>query len=339
MPMVDPFNPTGYDLVSLEETIIRDEHVPTRIGDMGLFEEKSISTTTFGVESKEGALSLVEFSPRGAPIDRDSRRSRRMHKFDVPRIAKGTEVYADEVQNQRAFGDEVAMQNVQELWDERVSEVNRDIEVTVEYGRMTAMKNQLRDADGTVYYDYYNEFGITNPGVTAYPLSGATPNFRSALADVQRGIEDSAGSTLIGDIHCFIGKDVMDSMVDNAEIKEAYDRWQDGRQHRDRYARRSFEFAGVMFEEFRAKVPQPDGTLVDFIADDEMLFFPVGVPGMFKTIYAPAEYFDTVNKPGQPRYVRPNLKDSDDRVMVMDVMSHALSINLRPELIRFGQAT
>ena len=73
-----------------------------------------------------------------------------------------------------------------------------------------------------------------------------------------------------------------DDLITHPEVEKAYDRWLDGAFLPQGQTRGSFEYAGLVFEEYRGKL----GT-VDF-TDAEAYFFPVGVPGLFRQYNAPA---------------------------------------------------
>jgi hypothetical protein len=72
-----------------------------------------------------------------------------------------------------------------------------------------------------------------------------------------------------------------------------------------------------------------------FIAQDEARFFPTGVPELFLTRFAPADYTETVNSIGYPRYAKqypmPNGKGIN-----LEVQMNAISLCTRPEVLRQG---
>ena len=57
----------------------------------------------------------------------------------------------------------------------------------------------------------------------------------------------------------------------------------------------SFEFGGITWANYRG------GQNVG-IDTDKCHLFPMGVPGLFRTVYGPADYIETVNTPGQRLY-------------------------------------
>jgi Phage major capsid protein E len=65
------------------------------------------------------------------------------------------------------------------------------------------------------------------------------------------------------------------------------------------YGEGSFEYCGIVFEEYRGRV----GT-GDFTDASKAYFFPVGVPGLFRQYNAPADFVETANTIGLPRYAK-----------------------------------
>jgi hypothetical protein len=104
------------------------------------------------------------------------------------------------------------------------------------------------------------------------------------------------------------GPDFYDDLITHSEVEKAYERWLDGAFLRQGQARGSFEYAGILFEEYRGKV----GT-VDFTDASKAYFFPVGVPGLFRQYNAPADFVEAANTIGLPRYAKQAVDQQFDR--------------------------
>ena len=101
--------PPKWDLVdplALTDAINKTPYVPGRIGQLGLFREQGVSTTSVMIEEREGSLNLVETTARGAPAIQNTTNKRKARSLVVPHIALADTILADEVQNVRAFGSE-----------------------------------------------------------------------------------------------------------------------------------------------------------------------------------------------------------------------------------------
>ena len=89
------------------------------------------------------------------------------------------------------------------------------------------------------------------------------------------------------------GTGFFDHLIIHPEVENAYDRWLDGAFLRQGQARGSFEYSGIVFEEYRGRVGA-----VDFTDASKAYFFPVGMPGLFRQYNAPADFVDTGNTIG-----------------------------------------
>jgi hypothetical protein len=67
MPTLDIFGNSAFSVISLTDAINKVPFVPGRIGQLGLFDETGIVTTSVMIEEREGSLNLIETSSRGSP--------------------------------------------------------------------------------------------------------------------------------------------------------------------------------------------------------------------------------------------------------------------------------
>src|SRR5512132_3935173 len=266
MPALDIFSGHAFTMVSLTDAINKMPYVPGRIGQLGLFREQGVSTTSVMIEEREGSLNLVETTARGAPAIQNTTNKRKARSLVVPHIALEDTILADEVQNVRAFGSESMLEGVQAVVNQRLDEMATKMDATLEHLRIGAIKGQILDADGS-----------------------------AVIYDVRRKIEDELGAAPYDHIHAICGADFFDDLITHPEITTAYDRYLDGAFLRQGQARGSFEYSGIVFEEYRGRV----GT-VDFTDASKAYFFPVGVSGLFRQYNAPADFVETANTIGLP---------------------------------------
>ncbi|MEP3300783.1 MAG: major capsid protein, partial [Roseibium sp.] len=60
---------------------------------------------------------------------------------------------------------------------------------------------------------------------------------------------------------------------------------------------------------------------------------PYGVPGLFITRFAPADYIETVNTPGLPRYMKQIVKTNGKGVDI-ELQSNPISLCTQPGALR-----
>ena len=77
---------------------------------------------------------------------------------------------------------------------------------------------------------------------------------------------------------------------------------------------------------------------VPMIETTKAYLFPNGVPDLFKTIFAPADYIETVNTMGKPRYVK-QYTMANDKGMHMDTQMNALNWVTRPYALARAKMT
>ncbi len=338
MPALDIFTSDAFSMVSLTDAINKMPYVPGKIGRLGLFREQGVATTSILIEEREGSLTLVETTARGAPAVQNTTGKRKARSLTVPHIALEDTILADEVQNLRAFGSENDLAGVQQVVNDRLAEMAVKIDATLEHLRIGAIKGQILDADGsTVLYDLFTEFGVSQHAEIDFDLDAATPAagaVKKKCHMVKRKIEDELGATPYEHIHALCGSAFFDDLITHPEVTEAYNRHLDGLFLRQGQARGSFEYAGIVFEEYRGKVGS-----VDFTDTNKAYFFPVGVPGLFRQYNAPADFVETVNTIGLPRYAKQAVDTQFQRWVTLHVQSNPLPICTRPRVLIRGKRT
>ena len=123
MPTLDIFNSDAFSVQSLSAAINEAPYVPGRIGQLGLFEETGISTTSMSIEKVAEGLSLVSASERGAIGDVVGADKRQFVNFPSVHLQTNAAILADEVQNIRAFGSESDEQMVQSIVQQRLNKL------------------------------------------------------------------------------------------------------------------------------------------------------------------------------------------------------------------------
>lgn len=326
MPTLDIFNDDAFSVRSLTDAINETPFQPMRLGEMGIFDERGITTTALQIEQKGQTLSLVPAMPRnapGTPIDVERRKLVPIGTVHLPQTGA---VMADEVQNLRAFGQENDVESVQTMVNEKLEAMRLNLDVTLEWQRLGALKGQVLDANGTdVILDMFTTFGVSQQ-THAMNLNTDTTKVKIKVIEVKRKIEDALGGLMYRGLHCFCGQQFFDDLVSHPAVVAAYERWLDGQFNRTDQ-RRGFEFCGMVFEEYRGQVSGQD-----FIDADEAYAFPVGVPKLFLTKFAPANYGETVNTVGLPYYAKQERMRMNKGVE-LEAQSNPICINTRPRTV------
>lgn len=327
--MIDIFNGNAFGVVAMTQAINRAPFAPQRIGASGLFEVEGVTSTSVPIEINEGVLSLIPSSPRGGEAVLAGRSKRTMKVISTTHKRIEDAIIADDVQGVRAFGSATEVETVAGRVATKLASHRQQHEVTQEHLRLGAIKGVLTDADNlSVIEDLYQFFGLTRSSVD-FELEAAGTEVLTRCLNVARMIEDELGAAVYTGITCYCGKDFFDAITTHPMVKETYKRFLDGQVNRTDN-REGFEFGPIVFIEYRGKV---DG--VPFVAPTEANFFPTGVPGLFKSFYAPADYEETVNTVGQPFYARQEPKKMN-RGRDLESQSNPLMLCSRPGVLIQG---
>jgi hypothetical protein len=254
----------------------------------------------------------------------------------VPHFEINDAIYADEVQGIRVWGTENQIETVQGMVAQRVAIHKPSHEVTLEYQRIGAVVGLITYADGSTT-DLFQTFGITQAGQIAFNLGTlANGALRQLVQQTIRAMAVALGGIPFTGIHALCGDNFFDALLANVEVRATFLNQPEASRLRDAYigpggqTYGSFEFAGVTWENYRGYVGN-----TTFIDTDGCHLFPKGVPNLFRTYFAPADYIETVNTMGQRMYMK-QWRMENDKGVNLDSQMNALSICTRPEVLFKG---
>ena len=322
----DVFYPTGYSLTELTAAINEIPHVPTLLGDEGLFEYGGVSALTVQIEKQGQTLSLVSTKARGsagAPIGRNTRDLR---SFVLPHMPLDDAILADEVQGVRLFGTENQPTPFQRKLMDVMTLGKRRFDLTMEWQRVGALKGIVYDSDGTtVLYNYFTEFGVTQQ-TKAFLLTTSTTELRQICSQVIDQIEDELGGVGFSGIIAYCGRTFWEQLITHPKAKEPYQNYTAAlRLAGD--PRERFEFGGITFVKYRGAA---NGS--QMIAATEAYIVPQGVPGLLLGRFGPADYVDTVNTMGLPLYAK-GIEKRNGKGWDIEMQSNPLHFVTRPRAI------
>lgn len=328
---LDVYNNDAFHLVPLSQAITLMPFQPTMIRSMGMFAEQGITTTAVSVEMENNVLSLVAAAPRGAPGAVKNLQRRTVRDFRTVHLPQRCQVYADEVIGLRAFGKSTEVETAMRRLTAKMTVCRRDLDLTIEFQRLGAIKGVVLDSDGTtVLHNWFTEFGVTQQTMD-FALDVSGTDVRQKCVDTSRKIEDELGGISNSGVEALCSPEYFDALVGHPNVIDSF-KYQEGRENRRDLRRSGFEYGGIIFKEYRGTVAGQR-----FIDAGEAYAVPMGVPDLFTTYYAPADHMDAVGTEGLPYYASLEPMDHGKGVDCL-TQSNPLHLTNRPRsIIKLGR--
>lgn len=341
---MDIFNDDAFGLVSMVAAINNIDNIPGRAGQLAFAGVgEGVNTITVAIESRAEALALIQTSPRGAPAPQERQDKAKIFNVSIPQIKDESTIGANQVQGVRQFGSSNVLEGVQSVVNKQLVKITRKMDLTLEHHRLGSLKGVIRDADGSSLLDLYDTFGVVRADDFNFDLDNVNANVRETCQAVARYMVRNAKMTLptTYKIWGFAGDVFFDKLINHKSVKEVFQNWNAAEQRLGaNYAQGVYYFAGIFFENYAGTDDQTndfEGTVG--IEPEECRFFLTGVPGLYAEYFAPADFWDTVNTIGLPRYSRIAMDDDMQRWVKLHVQMNPLPLCLRPKTLVRGVAT
>lgn len=331
------FNGDGFSSYELSDAI---EIIPNnygRIGQLGIFADDPVSTTTVGIERLNGTLNVLEITERGGPALVNGADKRDVRFIEIPNFTVIDKVYASDVQNIRAFGSTSEMEQVAQLVMRRMAKMKTKHEITLEYMRAGALQGIIKDGAGTVLLDLFAAFNITRKSLDfKFGTEGATVDQK--FREIKRYIKKNLKGEVMSGVYCLCGPGWFDKFIASESVKEAYKYYAATTNNSPlrEDVSNEFTYQGVVIEEYDGFTTTKAGIELPFIPENEAVFLPMGTMDTFTTKLAPADFMETVNTLGQFLYAKQAPADNFNRAVELLTQSNPLPVCLRPELLVRG---
>jgi hypothetical protein len=348
MNFMDIFNDDAFSVTSLTAAINNIDHVPGRAGMAFEGAGRGVNTLSVAIEAKGESLSLIQTSPRGAPAPKEKQDKGTLRNVSIPQIKLEDTVTASQVVGVREFGTTAGLRGVQTVINGQLAKMARRHDLTLEFHRLGALLGQIKDADATVLTDLFTLFGITNDntsvggGATEAARKTFNMDFAEVASDpvdlrikcmeISRFIKRNAKMVLPGTatVWAFCGDEFFDALISKDDVKATFTQTSEQQARLGgNYAFGRFEYGGIVWENYQGT---DDGTTVA-IPTDEAAIFLTGVPGLYEEYFAPADFMDTVNTIGLPRYARQAPDVRFNQYVELHTQQNPLPLCLRPKTL------
>jgi hypothetical protein len=348
--LADLFSNDAFSVTSMIAAINDVDHIPSRAGERVFANSdvmQGIPTINAAVERVGEELKLVQTTARGAPAEKLVGDRRSLLELKIPHIPLEDTIHADEVQGVREFGTTDQLRTVQSVVNKRLTKIARRLDLTLEHHRLGALKGVIRDADGSILTNLYEAFGFLNSSGIAGPevfdfdldsLATESEDIRVKAQAVTRYMHRQAKAVLPKDAYvwAFAGDNFFDKLISRPDVKSA---WIGSNNAAavlgENYAFGVFEFGGIFWENYQGT----DDNETVAIDPDEVRFFWSGAPEIYGEYYAPADYIETVNTEGLPRYAKLAPDPKFGRYVDIEAQMNPLPVCLRPSTLCKGVAS
>lgn len=332
MPFFDVFNSSAFKFRSMTDFINKIPLVTNYLDTEQVFEETGSSTTTVAIEEQQGTLAIIPNSGRGEKGISIAPKKRKVTSFICSHKQINDEILADQVLGVRRFGSETEMETVAQKLAEKLEDAKNFCDQTLEFMRIGCVKGQVVDADGTVTDDMFDRFGVRkDTDKWTIPNGGTEDGYikKKCNALIRSRLKLLGGTPMTRmDILC--GNEFFDAVEASDEVRNAT-RWLQGKMSEflvEGHAWRYFEYSGVRFVNYMGFLGQ-----TDFLDSKTAQILPRGVKGLFKMVYAPAPYQETVNTVGI-RYYAKSERIPFDRGVEIECQTNPLAVCTRPAVLQ-----
>lgn len=319
-----------FTLAELTKAINTLPAPPTVLGDSKLFKVESTKHLFVVVENQNGKLVLVENTSRNAEPSKKVHGKRVRRVFEIPHLPKATTLMPDDLAV-AGFGESSESDEQSKVINNKLQELKDDIIATQEYHRIGAINGVIYDADGTtVIYDLYKEFGVKQL-TQSLGLDDPNTDVQGNIVKAKRNAQKKLGGAIVKDWKCYCSAEMFDKLTAHPNVQKAYANYAEASDKLGGDKRDGFEFGSVKFIEYEVEVMGTNGKLIRYIKEGVGRLVPV-VDGLFKTVYAPANYNETVGTLGKEMYAKIEPRKMDKGYDI-EAQSNPLSICTQPDAL------
>jgi len=325
-----PDGTLGSTLAGIVENI---PHTPSRIQELSLFTPDFLMGTGVDFDVEDMVLALVDPVARSASASQVAADPRAMVHFKASSFKRSARITEAEIRDLRKLGS-AQFEAAKSAMARKLRKPVLEARAFREFQQLGAIKGIITDSAGNPISDIYTKMGKTKPEDTYLDLDNLVGDgdFNTLCSQIVDKIADELGEGNFDHVHCWLTSAQMQKIANLAECRETY-RYQQGQaflQARKGYGT-VFTYGGVTFETYRGKFGG-----VDFLAADELVFFPVGA-GNFYAGYAPStRIVDPITGAeaeegllGSVEFYLPFI-DPRGEFEEVEVQTHPVYVNLKP---------
>ena len=331
---INPFAIDAFNMVSMTKAINLLPNNFGKLNQKGMFPTIGVRTRTIIMEEHQGVLTLLQTKPVGSPGQIVNGNKRKARSFVIPHIPYDDSILPEAYQGVREFGSTDMVSSLAKIVNDKLAVMKNNHMITLEHLRIGALKGKILDADGTTLYDLYDEFGQTKK-VVIFALNIEDTDVASKCREVLRHIEDNLMGDVMTHVECLCSPEFFDALVSHPSVKEVFLNHSEAVNRLGGDPRGGFKFGGITFEEYRGQAPNANGDVQKFLSAGEARFYPAGTMATFNTLFAPADFNETIGTLGLEFYAHQEPR-KHNRGIDIHTQSNPLPICFRPGVLVQG---
>lgn len=227
---------------------------------------------------------------------------------------------------------------LQSVMSKKLLAMRKAAALSLEYARMQLIKDgSVYAPNGTVVTNFYTEFGVTRQTINL-DLASTTVNPLGKVGGVFAQVQDSVLSgDVVTDIVALCSPEFFEALITNAFVTESYQYFNQAQGPQilnQRLATRApldaryrvFDYGGITFIEVRGGVGG-----VRYVEAGKAYVFPRGTDS-FRTFFAPANKFASINQTAQEVYAFTYANEKDD-IIELETETNFLNALVRPQIV------
>lgn len=301
---------------ALLASIINQPYIPGQTARF--FETEGIPGTTFEIEKQPtNSPAAMTATPRGKPSKVATLERRESVTFTTAHYREDAAVYADEVLNVRAPGMTTARDLVARKRDDKLRLLRQKLDLTHEYLRVSCVNSATNDL-GTSPAAEAIAFAVNDTADVARKL---------IFTKIIQPMETALGGTPYSGLVALCNDTVWEALIVSKTIRETYLNQVAADTLRGSTTE-AFMYGNVLWERYR-------GTAAINITSGQAKVIPLGVPGLFKQVFAPADTMDSVGTGavGTPYHLSSYMIDGGNRGWYLEAQTNPAMVCTRPAAI------
>lgn len=323
---------TAFSARGLSASVSRLPYIPTLLRQFCT--EHYTSELSVPVYLEDGKITLVPDGPRGVMGDPSVDSTRRAVYLTACHLSQPGRIIADELRNRMRLGSD-DITTISEAYLEKLGHKRANIEATLEYHLLGAIRGLVLDAKGSVLYDLFEAFGQEKAAdiTWSFPTTeGGKNTVLEKFQELKKSISNSVGGNAIPAVGAVVGDTFWNELISNPMVNAAYTAWaavHEASFGNNDFLGKPFPYGGILWQNYGQVVGGKT-----FVEAEEAHLFPIISDGSgLQQWFAPSDYISDVGDMGMDFYVH-QYPNQNGKSLEFEVQSNPITFFGRPEALR-----